>query len=179
MASDLITARFPEYPLIDAIRRRLREELEPYIDDMKAGVAKGTTPNSPGWWIGNIQSYIQLEDLGGGGGMIVFGLGLINGTPEQALWQAYIFNSGSGPVFSVFGGYYNVNTGANEMGGAPPVYEHRNWGKGANHWFDDVADRLTSGALMNMMEKIVREAVRELFASGAWQLKGHSVTIRI
>lgn len=178
MATELITASFPEKPLIDAIRRRLREELEPYIDDMKAGVAKGTTPNSPSWWIENIQSYIQLQGLGGGG-VIMFGLGLINGTPEQALWQAYIFNSGSGPVFSVFGSYYNVNTGATEKGGAPPFFEHRNWGKGANHWFDNVADRLTSDALMSMMERIVREAVRELFASGAWQLKGHSVTIRI
>lgn len=178
-SGNLITAKFPEYPLIDAIRRRLRQELEPFIDDMKAGVAEGTQPNSPSWWIGNIQSYIQIEDLGGGGGMIIFGLGLIDGTPEQALWQAYIFNSGSGPVFSVAGSYYNVNTGANEKGGAPPFYEHVNWGKGANHWFDNVADKLTSGTLMSIMERVVKAAVQELFARGVWQIKGHSVSIKI
>ena len=179
MASNLIDANFNTNALISRIHDKLAESLRVYEQEMKMGALQGTEPASPGWWRGNVASYIQLEDLGGGGGMIVFGLGLIDGTPEQALWQAYIFNSGSGPVFSVFGSYYNVNTGATEKGGAPPLYEHRNWGKGANRWFDDVADKLTSSALMDMMERIVRETVQELFANGAWRLKGHFVTIRI
>lgn len=179
----LLTAKFPAYPLEDAIRRLLREKLEKYAAEMRSNVAKGTEPNSPGWWVGNIQSYVQVENLGGGGGMIVFGVGLIEGTPEQALWQAYIFNFGSkvgggGTIMAVEGAFYNVNTGVYEWGGAPPMYGHPNWGKGANHWFDDASDKIVV-ELPSIMNEIVREAIALMFSTGRWQLKGHRVTVKL
>ena len=124
-----------------------------------------------------------VENLGGGGGMIVFGVGLIEGTPEQALWQAYIFNFGSkvgggGTIMAVEGAFYNVNTGAYEWGGAPPMYGHPNWGKGANHWFDDVSDKIVV-ELPSIMNEIVREAIALMFSTGRWQLKGHRVTVKL
>lgn len=179
----LLTAKFPSYPFEEMIRRLLRERLEQYAAEMRSNVAQGTEPNSPGWWVGNIQSYVQVENLGGGGGSIMFGVGLIDGTPEQALWQAYIFNFGSkvgggGTIMSVQGPFYNVNTGAYEMGGAPPVIGHPNWGKGANHWFDKVSDKMVI-ELPSIMSNIVREAIAAMFSSGAWTLKGHRVTVKI
>lgn len=180
----LLTAKFPEGPLRWIIWAELKKKLEPYAQQMKAGTGKGTSPASPGWWAGNIQSYIQVEDLGGGSGAIMFGVGLINGTPEQALWQAYIFNFGSGQygkngMITSQTWFYNVDTGYMQGGRYPEQSRtYPQFGKMPNHWFDDVSDRLAA-ELPSMMQEIVSAAIKELFASGAWTLKGHRVTVKL
>lgn len=186
----LLTVKMPPEPLIQMIRQKLKEKLERYAKEMRSGVGKGTSPASPGWWAGNIQSYIQVEDLGGGAA-ITFGVGLITGTPEQALWQAYIFNFGSGQygkngmIYSLPapGTYYDVDVGGGmptggrtTAGGEPLAYPQ--FGKSPNHWFDDVADKIGI-SLPSIMGDIVRESVAALFASGAWTLKGHRVTVKL
>lgn len=184
MANDLITASFPIAPLKAIIRMELKNRLEPYAAEMRANAGKGTSPSSPGWWSGNVQSYIQVEDLGGGSGLIMFGLGLIEGTPEQALWQAYIFNFGSGQygkngMITSQAWFYNVNTGSMEGGSAPSQRVYPQFGKQKNRWFDDVADKLNSSTLSAMMQEVVKSAVAELFSSGVWKLKGHQVSVKL
>lgn len=179
----LLTVKMPPEPLIQMIRQKLKEKLERYAEEMRSGAGKGTSPASPGWWAGNIQSYIQVEDLGGGS-VITFGVGLISGTPEQALWQAYIFNFGSGQygkngMITSQPYFYNVDTGAMQSGLYPEVNRiYPQFAKGPNHWFDNVADRI-GVTLPSLMREIVEESVAALFASGAWTLKGHRVTVKL
>ena len=187
----LLTVKMPPEPLIQMIRQKLKEKLEQYANEMKSNVAKNTTVYpAPGRWISNVQSYIDVEDLGGGA-VITFGVGLESGTPEQALWQAYIFNKGSGQyggkglIYSLPapGTYYDVDVGGGmptggrtTASGEPLAYPQ--FGKGPNHWFDDVADKI-GVTLPSLMREIVEESVASLFASGAWTLKGHRVTVKL
>ncbi len=183
--STLLDVNMPYFLLEEEIKRRLREELEQSAEKMKANVAQGTSPPTPGHWIGKIQANIQVEDLGGGFGGITFGVGLQTGTPEQALWMAYIYNFGSGQfgkngLITSKDFFYNVDTGSHQAGRGNGLIEYPQFAKNPNHWFDDVAETdLTVGALTIMMQRIVEEAVDYLFASGKWKLKGHRLSFSI
>lgn len=175
----LLTVKVPTDLLTHMIRQKLQSALEKYENDMKQNIAEGTQPNSPSWWVGNIQSYVDVEDLGSGGTVIYLGVGLVSGRPEQVYRQAHIFNEGSKtPIMTVRGAFYNVDTGATEQGQAPPVWEHVNWAKGANHWFDK-AENNFRGGFSYIADNIVRESVQALISSGAWQFKGHQISIKL
>lgn len=186
----LLTVKMPPEPLIQMIKQKLKEKLERYAEEMKSNVSQGTSPASPSWWVGNIQSYIDVEDLGSGA-LIVFGVGLENGTPEQALWQAYIFNFGSGHLgkngmiysHEVTNLFYNVNLDSWWPGGerrysSGNLVAYPQFAKGKNRWFDSVSDKIAAN-FSSIMNEVVRESVAALFASGAWTLKGHRVTVKL
>jgi hypothetical protein len=181
--SELFTFDFPIKEYEKILRKRLKEELQKVVDKMKQRVSLGTSPATPGAWVGKINANIKLTPKGGWGA-IVFDLGLQDGTPEQALWMAYIYNFGSGQygqngLIVSQPAYYNVDTDSMEKG-RDYYREYPQFGKQKNAWFTDTVNQeLMGGGFQSMLDRVNDGIIEELLSSGKWKIEGHEVKVTI
>lgn len=154
-----------------ALASKLEEEnyFGQFATAMKRDVAKAKAV--PGSWIATTQGAIKCRvELGGVS--IQVEIGIVDTLPHHQMMQAFIMNTGSGPVHSVAGSYLNVHTGGFEKGlgiaGIPRPY----FDKVGVHWFDKQEARAIAQA-QNIVNKAARATLREFRP----ELQGKKATV--